>query len=234
MLLVDPSYTHQLRGRPKTDRRDCQWIYRLHSRRPAGRGLPARRADLPAAGLPAAAGQPGPLGQPARAAHAEGPGADEPEADGGPQRHHRGHRAGHHPGDPARHAGAGEVGQVPGQGLQGQRGPDRPGPDRDVPGGAPVRAEAGLRGLAVHPEAGGEGGRADRPAAGADEVRPGLAAADAEEASEPEGQRAAVRRADGVVLRGGAGPDGDRGDQRADGVDDHQRDRPGGVEVPER
>ena len=30
-------------------------------RRPAGRGLSARRADLPAAGLPAAAGQPGPL-----------------------------------------------------------------------------------------------------------------------------------------------------------------------------
>jgi transposase len=31
VLLVDPSSTHQLRGRPKTDRRDCQWIYRLHS-----------------------------------------------------------------------------------------------------------------------------------------------------------------------------------------------------------
>ena len=30
-LLVDPSYTRQLRGRPKTDRRDAQWIYRLHS-----------------------------------------------------------------------------------------------------------------------------------------------------------------------------------------------------------
>ena len=29
--LVDPSYSQQLRGRPKTDRRDCQWIYRLHS-----------------------------------------------------------------------------------------------------------------------------------------------------------------------------------------------------------
>ena len=29
VLLVDPSYTHQP-GR-KTDRRDCQWIYRLHS-----------------------------------------------------------------------------------------------------------------------------------------------------------------------------------------------------------
>ena len=25
VLLVDPSYSHQLRGRPKTDRRDCQW-----------------------------------------------------------------------------------------------------------------------------------------------------------------------------------------------------------------
>jgi hypothetical protein len=31
VLLVDPSYSHPLRGRPKTDRRDCQWIYRLPS-----------------------------------------------------------------------------------------------------------------------------------------------------------------------------------------------------------
>ncbi len=31
VLLVDPSYSRQLRGRPKADRRDCQWIYRLHS-----------------------------------------------------------------------------------------------------------------------------------------------------------------------------------------------------------
>src|SRR5437660_423069 len=30
VLLVDLSYSHPLRGRPKTDRRDCQWIYRLH------------------------------------------------------------------------------------------------------------------------------------------------------------------------------------------------------------
>src|SRR5262249_13311857 len=100
-------------------------------------------------------------------------------------------------------------------------------------GGTPVRVEAGVRGLAVLPEAGGEGGRTDRPAVGADEVRPGLASADAEEASEPEDQRAAVRRADGVVLCGGAGLDGDRGDQRVDGFDDHQRDRRGGVEVPD-
>jgi transposase len=31
VLLVDPSYTKQIRGRPKTDKRDAQWIYRLHS-----------------------------------------------------------------------------------------------------------------------------------------------------------------------------------------------------------
>jgi len=42
VLLVDPSYTHQLRGRPKTDRRDGQWIYRLHS---VGRLAAAFRPD---------------------------------------------------------------------------------------------------------------------------------------------------------------------------------------------
>jgi hypothetical protein len=31
VLLVDPSYTKQVEGRPKTDRLDCQWIYRSHS-----------------------------------------------------------------------------------------------------------------------------------------------------------------------------------------------------------
>jgi transposase len=31
VLLVDPSYTKQVRGRPKSDRLDCPWIYRLHS-----------------------------------------------------------------------------------------------------------------------------------------------------------------------------------------------------------
>jgi transposase len=30
-LLVDPSYTKQVKGRPKTDKRDAQWIYRLHA-----------------------------------------------------------------------------------------------------------------------------------------------------------------------------------------------------------
>jgi len=31
VYLVDPSYTKQVKGRPKTDRLDSQWIYRLHS-----------------------------------------------------------------------------------------------------------------------------------------------------------------------------------------------------------
>jgi transposase len=31
VLLVDAHYTRQVKGRPKTDRLDCQWIYRLHS-----------------------------------------------------------------------------------------------------------------------------------------------------------------------------------------------------------
>jgi transposase len=31
VLLVDPSYTKQVKGRPKTDRLDCQWIQRLHA-----------------------------------------------------------------------------------------------------------------------------------------------------------------------------------------------------------
>jgi len=31
VFLVDPSYTKQLQGRPKTDKRDAQWIFRLHS-----------------------------------------------------------------------------------------------------------------------------------------------------------------------------------------------------------
>jgi transposase len=42
VLLVDPRSRHQLRGRPKTDRRDCQWIYRLHS---VGLLAPAFRPD---------------------------------------------------------------------------------------------------------------------------------------------------------------------------------------------
>src|SRR5262249_25169055 len=31
VILVAPAYTHGIQGRPKTDRRDCQWIQRLHS-----------------------------------------------------------------------------------------------------------------------------------------------------------------------------------------------------------
>src|SRR5262249_39659811 len=30
VVLTAPAFTRQIRGRPKTDRRDCQWIQRLH------------------------------------------------------------------------------------------------------------------------------------------------------------------------------------------------------------
>jgi transposase len=30
-LVTSPKFTRQIQGRPKTDRRDCQWIWRLHS-----------------------------------------------------------------------------------------------------------------------------------------------------------------------------------------------------------
>jgi transposase len=30
-LVTSPKFTRQIQGRPKTDKRDCQWIYRLHS-----------------------------------------------------------------------------------------------------------------------------------------------------------------------------------------------------------
>ena len=85
VLLVDPSYGHPLQGRPQTDRRDCQGIYRLHSVGLLGGGLSARREDLPVAGLPAAAGQrPDPPGQQSTCSTCKkGPWSrDEPEADG--------------------------------------------------------------------------------------------------------------------------------------------------------
>jgi hypothetical protein len=232
VLLVDPSYTRQLRGRPKTDRRDCQWIYRLHS---VGRLAAAFRPDEKTCQLRAYLRQRANLVRQGSQHGQHMPKALEQmnlklteilsDITGAPGRAiiraiRRGTRAPE------------KLAKYRDQGCKGQRGGDRPGLDRVVPGRAPVRAEASLRGLAVLLGAGGEGGRADRSAVGADEVRSGLAAADAEEASEePEDQRAAVRRADGVVLCGGTGLDGDRRDQRADGVDDHQRDRPGGVEV---
>jgi transposase len=42
VFLVDPSYTKQVKGRPKTDRGDCKWIQRLHR---LGLLAPAFRPD---------------------------------------------------------------------------------------------------------------------------------------------------------------------------------------------
>jgi hypothetical protein len=143
VLLVDPSYSHQLRGRPKTDRRDCQWIYRLHS---VGLLAAAFRPDEKTCQLRSYLRQRANLiRQGSRHVQHMQKALEQmnlklteilSDITGVTGR-------GHHPGDPARDPGAGEVGPIPGQGLQGQRGPDRPGLDRDVPRGAPVRVEAG-------------------------------------------------------------------------------------------
>ena len=29
-MITAPTFTRQIKGRPKTDKRDCQWIQRLH------------------------------------------------------------------------------------------------------------------------------------------------------------------------------------------------------------
>ena len=57
VILVAPTYTSGIQGRPKTDRLDCQWIQRLHSHGllPASFRPGRRRRRL--APLPAAAGR---------------------------------------------------------------------------------------------------------------------------------------------------------------------------------
>jgi transposase len=58
VLLVDPRYRHPLRGRPQTDRRDCQWSYRRHrvgllaaAFRPDEKTCPLRASLRPRANL---------------------------------------------------------------------------------------------------------------------------------------------------------------------------------------
>ena len=81
VVMTSPSFTRQIKGRPKTDRRDCQWIRRLHAHGLLASGVPAGRRHPGAPQLRPPAGQPGPPVRPARPADAEGPGPDEPEAD---------------------------------------------------------------------------------------------------------------------------------------------------------
>ena len=101
VLLVDPSYTKQVKGRPKTDRLDCQWIYRLHSVgllaaafRPDEKTCQLRSYLRQRANVSRYAGQH--IQQLEKRA-----GTDEPEADGDDQRHHRRDGDAHHQGDPA-------------------------------------------------------------------------------------------------------------------------------------
>jgi transposase len=146
VLLVDPSYTKQLRGRPKTDRKDAQWIYRLHSV-----GL------LPAAFGPdeAIAALRSYVRHRSMTVHQAGQciqgmqkalSADEPQADHRTRRHHRADRAAHHPGHPARQARPAQAGAAPPPPLPPQRAGDRPGSARQLPRRACLRLAVGLRG----------------------------------------------------------------------------------------
>ena len=99
-ITAPPQFARQIKGRPKTDRRDCQWIQRLH-----------RHGLLPSVFQPDDAThtlrdyvrqrEPGAPQRPARPTHAEGPRTDEPQADQGAGRRYRRHR----PEDPPRRPG---------------------------------------------------------------------------------------------------------------------------------
>ena len=94
--LVDAHQLKQAPGR-KSDVLDCQWLQQLHS---FGLLAGAFRPDdqtLRPAQLPAPAGHARDVRWPARPAHAEGAGADEPPAPGGARGHHRSHRHEDHP-----------------------------------------------------------------------------------------------------------------------------------------
>ena len=86
VVVTSPAFARQIEGRPKTDRRDCQWIQRLHKHGLLAPRLPAGRGHPDAAELRPPAGQLGPPVRPARPAHAEGPRTHEPQA------HHRARR----------------------------------------------------------------------------------------------------------------------------------------------
>ena len=93
--------------------------------RPAAARLPARRGHPDAARLRPPAGQPGAAVGPARPAHAEGAGADEPEADQGAGRRHRRDRPEDHPRHPGRRAEPGRAGQAAGPPVPALRGGHR-------------------------------------------------------------------------------------------------------------
>ena len=48
VITTTPTFTRQIKGRPKTDRRDCQWIQRLHRHGLLPLDLSTRRGDADA------------------------------------------------------------------------------------------------------------------------------------------------------------------------------------------
>ena len=88
VLLVDPHQTQAVPGRPKTDVKDCMWIQRLHS---LGLLSAAFRPEEPIRVLRSYQRHRASLVEDASRfilRHAEGPGADERQADRGARRRH--------------------------------------------------------------------------------------------------------------------------------------------------
>ena len=84
-----PAFTRQIKGRPKTDKRDCQWIQRLHKHGLLPSDLPTRRRHPHAARLRSPTRQSRASIRLPHPTHAKGVGIDEPQADQSPRRRHR-------------------------------------------------------------------------------------------------------------------------------------------------
>jgi hypothetical protein len=112
VVMTAPAFTRQIKGRPKTDRRDCHWIQRLHKHGLLPSVFQPDEAthtlrDLVRQRANSCAPQ-----RPTHSAPAEGPGADEPQADEGARRRHRRDRPEDHSGHRPRRTRSPEVGQA--------------------------------------------------------------------------------------------------------------------------
>ena len=142
--LVDARQLKRVPGR-KSDVVDCQWLQQLHT---FGLLAGAFRPDDQICVLRSYMRQRAMLvavRRPARPAHAEGAGPDEPPARSGPRRHHRGDRDEDHPGGAGRRARPAPAGGAAAWEVQALRGDDRRGVAGGLARGAPVRAGAGGR-----------------------------------------------------------------------------------------
>src|SRR5262249_25628072 len=140
VVLTPPQFARQITGRPKTDRRDCPWIQRLHQLGLLPSVFQPDAAPPDPARLRPPARHPGAPERPAHPADAEGPGADDPQADVGARRGDRRHRPADHPRPPGRGPRPAAPGPVARPAVPACRAGDRPGAGRPLPPRAPPGA----------------------------------------------------------------------------------------------